>query len=246
MTAAFREQVIRERRVAWQALPTDERELYNDMFRSRMAERRQEAAKRQAQDAQEDAPEGLSSLAAWGCGGNWTMVHPSFVRKAFDQGQALLALSEVFDGSEYLVAGTCEGELLGDKVIIDACGVQGRNLCRFDGDILLVDNLAAIMSALTGRIGIAEAQAGDILLMFHAIVADTPGEQAQPLTCLFALMSGCSFSPKFQDLTLCEALADGDWREEVVGPIVFPLELRVAISHTRLVLPNRPQSASNA
>lgn len=242
MTATFREQVIRESRAAWQALPADERALYKDMFNNRMRERREEAGQRQAQEAQQEASESesLSSLSAWGCGGNRTMVHPNFVRKAFEQGQGLPPLAEVFDDSEYLMTGMSEAGLLGQDVIIDACGVQGRNLCRLDGAIELVDKLAAVVSALTSRLGIAEAQAGDILLKFSVVAAAGPMGQARPSANFFALLSGCSFNPKFQDLTLCEGSVDGIWQEEVAAPIAYPLELRLAISHTRLILPGRP------
>lgn len=77
------------------------------------------------------------------------------------------------------------------------------------------------------RIGAAEANLGDTLLMMQSRAAG--GQEP-----IFVLLSVPSFSPKFQDFTKCQVVSGARGAD---GALQFPIHLKVASAQSRLQLP---------
>lgn len=127
--------------------------------------------------------------------------------------------------TEFTIERPDHDALAGEGLVIDACPHMGRNICQHHHNFAKTSVLQASLNLLCDRLGKAFANTGDVLLIFGGTgMTGPPGAQ---VIRKFALLSGISWSPKFQTFTMCNpigsrALVD---REELALPLHLTLGL---------------------
>lgn len=109
---------------------------------------------------------------------------------------------------------------------------MGRNLCKLHPQWRQASALAETMKILCNRLGKAGANTGDVLVLFEGRNFDEP----RLCVCgrVFCLLSRASWSPKFQDWTMCEPNTAQDMGGASVD---FPLEVRLSLAPLKLRMP---------
>lgn len=159
------------------------------------------------------------------------MVHPNIAQKALSGGVKLHSAAEVNNSKEFAIeeAGGDGEAFLGDGLVIDACVHLGRNICKHHRDFEKISLMQRALNTMCDRLGKTVAKSGEVLLLFEAPIGGGPD-----IARAFALMTGVSLSPKFQDFTMCHAESGAALGE---ADLVLPLQLVLVLAGLPLVIP---------
>lgn len=221
----------------WAAMSADDKQIYTNMFRGRLQERKRLAEEVAAAGGpeRESTSFELDLRSHWGLGSRACSVSPCVVKKFFDAGGKMPPKSEVYDESEYRVAEMPGGRVLEPQCQhIIPCGARGRNMCRMGPNTALIDEIIGGFNRFVRKLGKVRAKGGDVLICCEAQrprMAD-----AGPKPRYFLFLSNASFNPMFQDFTWCK-VADGSSTDADTETPPYPIDLQVDIGRSRLLVP---------
>lgn len=135
--------------------------------------------------------------------------------------------TQVYNISEFAVQEEFDGELLGEDVVLEACALFGGAACQLNPEQRHIAMIHDGMKVLCDRLGASVARTADILVLMEGSCLRDPAQVAPQR--IFALLSQVSYSPKFQDWTIC----DPDHSADTLGePLQLPLRLSLGLGPT--------------
>lgn len=192
------------------------------MYDARLRERRESASRKHTEtDSQR-----LHPPSHWGCGAKDFALHPRLIQESLSAGGRLPPDREVFDAQEFSVSALSEGDeqLLGANVVLDPCGLKGRNVCSRSPRHMELSRIHAALCLLTDRVGRDAARSGDLLIMCEGSGAPLGSSRVR----LFCLMSMVSFSPKYQDYSMVIPADPTIDLSQVHLPLPLPVDVAFA------------------
>lgn len=212
-------QKVRDRCVAeWRGLTDSERAPWREVYAARLEERRRVAVERVDVGSE---PQGGGPVVGshWGFGSQHDAVCPDFMRSAFEATQKLPPCEEVYAMDEFTIASAAEVPFVGADIQIDPCHLMGRPVCKRHERYEHLSRIHDGMKIFTDRLGKSVVSTGDILCLFEA-------RRNEGVHREFALLTHASFSPKFQDWTLCRIFGPSPPSPDLEFP--FEVELDYA------------------
>lgn len=215
----------------WKAMPLEAKQPYKDLYNARLTQRRLEASQAATREAaaEQVANVALHPASHWGIGTQQSPVHPELFAAAIEGSGKLPSPGEVFNALEFAILELEPGDLLGATVQLEPCNLLGRNICQQHPRYQDIAKLHQVLKTFCDVLGKEAAGTGDILCLFEGTEPRPPTLDVCTRVC--ALLSHVSYSPKFQDWTMCDA-ADGSHLSAV--ELVFPVEVKlgaVALHH---------------
>lgn len=204
----------------WQLLTQEQKRPYKDLFEARLAERRRIATERLESGPGEGNAGPLCPSSHWGCGSGTAVVHPKFVREALAATGRLPPPAEVYNTTEFTITSPEESPMLGAGLQLEPCHLLGRPVCKTHPKHKHLSQIHDAMKVMTDRLGKDVVATGDVLCLFEGAHPDGAHE-------VFALLTRASYSPKFQDWTLCKPLATEVGRGALEFPVLVELDSRL-------------------
>lgn len=204
----------------WQLLTQEQKRPYKDLFEARLAERRRIATERLESGPGEGNAGPLCPSSHWGCGSGTAVVHPKLVREALAATGRLPPPAEVYNTTEFTITSPEESPMLGAGLQLEPCHLLGRPVCKTHPKHKHLSQIHNAMKVMTDRLGKDVVATGDVLCLFEGAHSDGAHE-------VFALLTRASYSPKFQDWTLCKPLATEVGRGALEFPVLVELDSRL-------------------
>lgn len=237
LTASALERLRSDIRQEWEDMPPEERKWYYDMFAAEQEDRKQRQRAQAQPAATIQADMGTSTASHWGMGAATASVHPKLVQAALRSKWPVPGRAEVADPAEFLI-GAPVASLLGEGIVLEGCPHRPRNACRAMVGIQLVDEIARAFTRIARACGGELVKSGDILLLCEGEGVHEP-TVVEPVRVVrfFALLTGASWQPVCQEMTMCVASA-GQEADNKVMPL--PLEVELESALVRLTLHGAP------
>lgn len=196
----------------WRNMAQQQRQEYQTLYNERLVERR---ALAEAAAAKSDGPSGIVQDYApshWGSGTQRHILNPRFVQLALAAEKRMPSKVEVYNTTEFSVEEPEPDQLPDGPRILEACQHRGRNVCPLHPDYKFITTMHNTMRHLCDKLGKAVVDTTDVLVLFEGDGTRSPG--AGPVIRHFAVLTHVSFSPKFQEWTLCEPAGGGGGADE--------------------------------
>lgn len=167
LTAGTLQRIRGRCRAEWTAMSAEQKAPFSDLHRARLVERRTAAAKAATRANQPGEHRAVSARSHWNYGSENFAVHPKFVQEALVAQAALPSLQEVHNITEFAVQAPEDAPMLGEGVVLEACVVLARNLCKQHPHHPAVTRLHLAMKTMCDKLGKAVANSGDVLILFE-------------------------------------------------------------------------------